>query len=484
MLKNKTFLKSGTGKIVAIYLLLMSIFFWVYSVCQIKVFSFNTEKTNLFFGLDNNSIYSILIASQLAFAIILLICYYNYKKVNFLFIVFSVSSFFALVLLVYLKGRAAWLGVFVSLLFIINSKYELSKKIKKVIRFSPILILLFIVGLFFYKKGSSNGRLLIYKISFKILTDNPIFGAGIGQFKVNYNNYQAAYFATNSIDSKEALLANNTFYAFNDYYEFLIENGIVGFSVLLLISFLFYKKVKETVFTEAQKPIATAAIASILCILTSALFSYPLQILPIIIQFLLCSTILVWFIIANITTTTPLQKKLQKALVIGLLAVFGIYQSFQFAYKSKSENALELSRTGYKKDALQLYSELSSSNFNDGNDMFLYAKELYNVGQVIKAKEVLNIAKTKISFNEVYKFSATIETELKYYKNAEADLKKVVFMIPNRMQPRYNLMEFYLAQKDTANAAYWANSIINMPVKIPSETTRSIQQKVKLFLTK
>ena len=46
------------------------------------------------------------------------------------------------------------------------------------------------------------------------------------------------------------------------------------------------------------------------------------------------------------------------------------------------------------------------------------------------------------------------------------------------------LLNFYLERKDTANAIYWANSITNMPVKIPSKTTSSIQQNVKEILLK
>jgi hypothetical protein len=55
-------------------------------------------------------------------------------------------------------------------------------------------------------------------------------------------------------------------------------------------------------------------------------------------------------------------------------------------------------------------------------------------------------------------------------------------MVPNRMISRKNLLDFYLERKDTTNAIYWANSIINMPVKINSEITRNMQQKTKEIL--
>ena len=50
-----------------------------------------------------------------------------------------------------------------------------------------------------------------------MLKDNWLWGIGHGQFKAKYNEYQAAYFSSHSIDSKEAVLADNSIYAFNDF---------------------------------------------------------------------------------------------------------------------------------------------------------------------------------------------------------------------------------------------------------------------------
>jgi O-antigen polymerase len=467
------------SRTIIFFLSLWSLLFLFYFINEINVPFYSSYSQIIL--IPNKSVLGILIASQLAFAIPLIILQYNNKRNKFLFFLFAICFCFAFVLLVYFNGRASWVAFLVSIIYIANSKNVISNKFKKSFY---VLTLILIISLFFYKTDSSKGRLLICKISTKIFTDNPLLGVGFGNFKASYNNYQADYFVNHGIETKEALLADNTYFAFNDYYQFLIENGIVGFTILVIIAFLFYKKIWKAKINETQMPLATAAKASIICISVAALFSYPLQILPITFQFVFCISVLIFLAIDNSSTITKNRKIFNKLNAAFLILLFITYAAFQINYKNKSAEALELSRAGYKLKAVKAYKELNGSYFNDGNDVFLYARELYNVGQVTRAKEVLNIAKTKISFNEVYKFSAALEMELKNYKNAEADLKKVVFMIPNRMQPRYNLMEFYLTQKDTANATYWANSIKNMPVKVPSETTRSIQQKVKLFLTK
>ncbi len=394
----------------------------------------------------------------------------------------ATSTFLALVFLVYCNGRAACIGLAVASFYILYGHLKQAKYFNTFKWLSVGFIVFFTLCMIWYKADSSSGRLLIFKVSFKIFTDNIWFGNG--PFEANYNNYQSAYFNTHNINSKEALLADNTFYAFNDYYQFLIENGIVGFTILILLAFLFYKKIWKVKIKETQVPLSTAAKASIICILVAALFSYPLQIFPIICQFVFCLSILIFLAINNSITISRSTRVFYNASATLLMLLFIFYALFQINYKIKSAEALELSRAGFKTKAVKQYEILSTSYFNDGNDIFLYAKELYNVGQVAKAKEVLNIAKTKIAFNEVYKFSASIEMEMKNYKNAEQDLLKVIYMIPNRMQPRINMMEFYLQQKDTVQATFWANSVVNMPVKIVSETTIALQNKAKAFLAK
>lgn len=461
------------------------LFFFIFSIVffsnQILIHHLKSYNNSNYIFLYNKSIISILIASQTAFIFSFLFYFYQNKKL-FLFYVTSIFIFIVLMLTISYKGRASWIGFLVSIFYILNSRFSLSNK--NIFWAKPILFLSLTVSLFFYKADSSNGRLLIYKVSSKLFLDNPIFGVGFGQFKANYNNYQAAYFTDHNIDTKEALLADNTFYAFNDYYQFLIENGIVGFAILLIFVFFFYKKIWKATFKETQIPIVTAAKASIICILVAALFSYPVQILPIQFQFIFCVVLLIFLSISANESLTKNQRLCFKVFTSIIFISFCSYAALQINYKIKSQNAFELIRSGFRNKAIEEFKELNTSSFNDGNDMYLYAKELHNINKVKEAKLVLEIAKTKLAFNEMYKLSAAIEMELNNYNNAEQDLLKVIYMIPNRMQPRLNMMEFYLQQKDTAHANYWANSIMNMPVKIPSETTRAIQQKVKVFLKK
>lgn len=447
---------------------------------------FKTESLIPLF-IINKSIFSIVLASVLSFFIHLFMGVQKKSipsRIPAIF--FYLLFFFSFVLIILLKGRAGWLGLSVGLIFILY-EYQVFSLIKKIIQFLIYLLFpLFLTVLIIFKPNSSNGRLLIYKISASILKDNWLWGIGHGQFKVQYNQYQAAYFSSNSIDSKEALLADNTVFAFNDFFQFFIENGIIGFVLISVALYLLFKKIKRIETNPTNKHLFVAAGASLICILTGSLFSYPLQILPILLQGIVCLTIINCYPTTGIEQVKFCKGKslFNKIIFIVFTFLLLIYFSFYSVYKYKSSQAYYFKRAGFRQKAIAAYKEISNSPFIDDNVLYSYAQELYYSNQLYAAKTLLDKSKKYFISNEVFKLSANLENELKNYTQAEKDYKTTVYMVPNRMISRDELLNFYLERKDTANAIYWAKSIINMPVKIPSQTTANIQQKAKETLIK
>jgi len=441
--------------------------------------------TNLY--IPNKSIFSILLASQVVFIFPIWDFYKKSKKplrfASWLFIGLLVAS---LLILSLTQGRAGWLGLIVSIFYIAYQSLS-GPWIKRIaIYLSLPLFCMLTAAMFFYKSDSSNGRLLIFKISAGMLKDNWLFGIGQGQFKVYYNDYQAEYFSSHNLDSKEALLADNTFYAFNDFFQALIENGLIAFLILAAIMFLLIHQKNKTEITSGNKHLFTAAVASLICILTGSLFSYPLQIFPIAIQATLCLAIINSYpsSLKNVVTLSKKGIRLARVVFVLLSAFLFFHISYYFYYKQKGLQAFELNKSGFRQEAIKTYKELSSSYIKDGNMLYLYAQELYYSNQLIKSQRTLNKAKSYFCSNDVYKLSASIEKELKNFEQAEKDYKTAIYMVPNRMISRKNLLDFYLERKDTVNAIYWAQSIINMPVKIPSQITKAVQKNTYQILQK
>jgi O-antigen polymerase len=459
----------------------IAITFLIYLLFAIYHFYIQKETLTNFY-IPNKSIFSISLAAQIAF--ILPLCYKKGNKsfwVNWFFIIVLIG---AVVLLGLTNGRAGWLGLLLAVVYIAY-QYLFNQKIKKIILYLllPFLTLVFAL-LFWYKSDSSSGRMLIYKVSAGMVKDNWLWGIGNGQFKVQYNQYQAAYFATHNIGSKEALLADNTFFAFNDFLQAVIENGVIAFLALIVILFLLIAQIKNTITNAGNKHLFTAATASLICIATGSLFSYPLQIFPVIVQATLCIAIINSFPAAakQQINLSEIGNKIAKSFLLLISILLVVHFCFYYSYKFKSNEAFHLKRAGFKQRAIKQYAALNTSYITDGDALYSYAQELYYSNQLQLAKEVINKAKRYYSSNDVYKLSAAIEAELQNYIQAEKDYKTAVYMVPNRMISRKNLLDFYLERKDTTNAIYWANSIINMPVKINSEITRNMQQKIKEIL--
>jgi len=121
-----------------------------------------------------------------------------------------------------------------------------------------------------------------------MIKDKPLFGFGTMQFYPVHNEYQANYFQNSkTIDANELLVADNIEYAFNEFIQITTEYGIVGliifstFVVLILGNSANYK-LNNPYISEIIK---IGIWASVLSILITSFFSYPLHSIPTTINF-------------------------------------------------------------------------------------------------------------------------------------------------------------------------------------------------------
>lgn len=441
--------------------------------------------TDIFF--PNNSIFGILLAAQLILASFLyFIKFCLTKQAFFQPITFlrSLALLGGFILLILLNGRAAWVGLVTAIIYLmaVYTKNKIRKRLFLLMGALIILLSVFILAL--YKRDSTAGRLLIYKVSFQMFKENWWAGIGYGQFKVKYNEYQARYFLQNNIDGREAQLADNTFFAFNDLFQFLIENGVICSLFVVAIFWGLIFRIRKTTCSDEKRHLCNGSTASLICILTASLFSYPLQIIPIVIHFICCLVIInsLGQKSRKITRIDSVNGSILRYGTMGLSLLLFIYYSFCLNYQSKSSKASKVSISGYKKQSMDIYEELSHSFINDAITSYAYARELYNRNRLVDAKNVLDKTKTLYCINDLYRLKAKIDEELYNFQEAEANYKTALYMVPNRIRSRYDLFEFYLRRKDTLHAIYWAKSIANMPIKIPSEITENFQGQAKKLL--
>ena len=152
----------------------------------------------------------------------------------FLFVNFILLSL-SFVCALFLASRTSIL-ILASYTFIVFVKRIRYKSIKKYLYlFTAISFIL--VGLtFFCKKESTNGRFFIWKTSFYMVKEMPVlFGVGYNNFPVLYPKYQSLMYKNGKMSKEEIYLVDNTSVAFNEYLQIMIELGLIGLLLFMLI---------------------------------------------------------------------------------------------------------------------------------------------------------------------------------------------------------------------------------------------------------
>ena len=180
-------------------------------------------------------------------------------------------------IVIFLSGsRAGVLAILVSSVVFLLLQPKIMSKFKQLryLKLLSILILGLLVSgasiLYYQKKDSANGRLLIWKVSSKMIKDKPILGHGLGGFQAKYMDYQAEYFRTNQ-GSSFKMLADNVKHPFNEFIKVAVEFGIIGWQSFFIWSIHFVED------NELENENRDLVLSGLVSFMVFASFSYPLQ---------------------------------------------------------------------------------------------------------------------------------------------------------------------------------------------------------------
>lgn len=189
------------------------------------------------------------------------------KILGFLFLAASITIIFVL------QSRTAFLASIAGIFYIVFP-YSREKfgQWKTLITMLCIFIILTISLTLLIKTDSSLGRWFIWEKSFQLWKENWLSGVGFGRFNPEFNHLQADYFSRTSLYTKEAMLANDGIFAFNEWLHFAIEFGVAGF--LLSVATTYF--ILRTCFNSINSSKSWAG-AMLMPVIIGCLFSYPLH---------------------------------------------------------------------------------------------------------------------------------------------------------------------------------------------------------------
>ncbi|MCL3781512.1 hypothetical protein EMN47_14065 [Prolixibacteraceae bacterium JC049] len=386
------------------------------------------------------------------------------------------------------RSRAAWLAsgaVVLYVLFYFSVRKFLPKRLKELYRIIgtkwalvvfTVLLSILLCGIYFFKKDSANGRLLIWKASIPMVLESPIIGHGTGSFKAKYMDYQASYFQDN-MKSDEVMVADNTTYAFNEPLKLLIEQGLIGGLLAVgLLYFIFFKK-----GTDSNSYLLSAR-AGLLAFLIFGLFSYPSSILPIMVN-----SVLLLAIVSNYSK----QKDLLIPLPIRILVVLsgmcliiwtGVWLKRYYNGLRSWKDASDIYAIGEYDASIKNFKEAYPLLKKNGNFLINYGKALAMAKRPDEAIILLNDAKRFANNTVLYTALGDSYKMQSEFLKAEEAYQKAYAMIPSRFYPLYLLANLYKESGEVNKAVRVAQQIMRKPIKVESRAILEMKNEMEVLI--
>jgi len=356
---------------------------------------------------------------------------------------------------VFLSGsRAGMVASVVAIAGWLVSKLKISRTISALIL--AFIFLTLSLGLYFFKKDSANGRLLIWRSTLDMVSDKPIMGHGQGAFQAKYMLYQADYFKTHP-ESQFAQFADNTLFPFNEYLLVLSEHGITGLSMIILLAFLLVRAYRRNRNDERL-----VALLSLLALSVFSFFSYP---------FKYPFTWALMFLNITIIGNSKHQKGwIPCASVFMISSLLLAYTSILIYAETRWNNIAHRSLSGQTHKVLPEYDKLYRLLGKNGLFLYNHAAELNEAKEFEKSNVIFKRCTLYFNDMDVQMLLANNYRELGKYVEAEQHLKMAADMCPARFMPMYELVKLYETINRIDEALTTAHIIVNKDVKISSST--------------
>ena len=382
-------------------------------------------------------------------------------------------------------SRSAWIAAIIAcgwVYWVERINREKSKAIyKKYRKFLIPLSILFLLAcgwifseVYALKRDSADGRLLMWKVTGKAILHQPITGTGLGGFPAAYAEEQARYFQAEAATDTEKRVAGCPEYAFNEYLQIGLEQGIFG--LVLFISWI------VSLFICGTRNQQQGAVGGIIALAIFALSAYPLQLPSFWILFIFLGTIC-----TSGTQTSAIISIRQKGFIRGgrlLIAIMGLLLFIRQAdtYKAYSQwyQLQILYRNKAYRSVVEDYLSLQTKLGHKPKFLFEEALCLNNTGQYDTAIQVLEQAKQLSGDPMIRYMIAKNKQALGKFAEAEQELRQAILILPERVYPYYLLAKLYAEpafyHPDKLKVA--AQEVLTKEPKVQSTAIREMREEI------
>lgn len=330
------------------------------------------------------------------------------------------------------------------------------------------------VILYFLKKDSADGRVLIWKCTCNMIAQKPILGYGADGFRKYYMNFQEQYFAENP-DSIYANLADNIVHPFNEYLQIIVNYGFVGFGILIiLIIFLIHMSRQDAAAASFDSVLSLTGIG------VFALFSYPFS-------YAVCR----FLIIYNVIGITCLWKRVPCNITPRHILVLCFAM---LAVGLACRQSLATKRAAY-----ETWHRLNQQFFDNNSDK----QEAHEAGDILNDAEYWYELAARFCFLKMYEDCLSAASRSEDLNNnsdvqilkgicmaelgeqglAERHYRSAHNMCPKLIKPLYLMVKLYEQAGDTAKAKSMALQVLDKKEKVKSFETDLMKDDLKKYIT-
>jgi O-antigen polymerase len=371
-----------------------------------------------------------------------------------------------------LKCRTAWVGTLVIITLITNYHFTIWQRFtslqkrssKLLIAFITITVLL-IASIYAYqmKQASADSRLLVWKLSMRLMAQNPITGYGYGNFEQAYNLAQATWFKNGACTAQEKIQAGYVHMAYNEVLQNALEGGLPG--LLLLMAVLVSLLWPAALLNKQRSLLSVTALAGLLAFLVMSLINFTIQAIPALCLFAIYAT-------SYLRNTSQRKYPINKNTAGILLFIAGVYflitqTQTAVAQRQNQQAAIAIKKGNYRQ-ATQLLQPLAEKLKHSDTYWQNYGRLLFEQKQYHAATILFNKAKAYTADPNLYMATGYCYANEQQFANAEKEFELAAYIEPNRLTPRHALLQLYLKRNDSTAALQQAKAIAAMQEKVPS----------------
>ena len=382
-------------------------------------------------------------------------------------------------------SRAAWIAACVGCGIVLCARYRLRARCILYFRrhrrrawawlsAACLLLALAGVGAYYLKKDSADGRLLMWKVTARVVADAPYTGVGPGRFAGAYGEAQAAYFASGKGTAQEKHVAGSPEYGFNEFLQIAAERGIPGLAGCLALLAL--------AFGCAVRGRQWGIVAGLAAFLAFSCFSYPLSVW----QHRLLFLALLLLAFGSWQPEGRGRALLWHACLAAAFAAIAFAGVRHARIKRQAEERWKEEQTYYYMEIYdgtvdnyrRLYEECPVLR-RDPRFLFEYGQCLSKTRRYGQGNCIL-FEGSRLSADPMFwNIMGKNYQALRAYREAEACFRHAAYMVPNRLYPLYLLANLYFSTGEAEKGIATARALLAKEPKVMSDAVREMKAEMK-----